>query len=111
MSKSISNNKGQQGQLKDAKVDFKRHTKSNAFHMGLKRERSASSRHYESWNRVKILLTTDEFNKRRQTHACINHCEVGHVFNDCPKAKPRLVESVVDIAYYITRTPITNCLL
>ena len=71
-SKSISNSKGQQGQLKDAKADFKRHTKLTTFDRSPKRERSTSSRNYESLNRAKRQLTFDAFNRRRQTNACIN---------------------------------------
>jgi hypothetical protein len=38
----------------------------------------------------------------------MNCGEVGHVFNDCPKPKPWLLESVVDKAISTPRTPISE---
>jgi len=38
----------------------------------------------------------------------MNCGEIGHVFNDYPKPKPRLLESVVDIAVSTPRTPFSE---
>ena len=74
--------------FKDAKAYFKGSSKSITFDKHSKRERSANSKNYESWNKAKKRLSTDEINRRRDTSACRNCGEVGHVFNDCPKPKP-----------------------
>ena len=96
--KGISNNKGQHGQSKNAKVNFKRHNKSTIFDKGLKWERSTSDRNYDSWNIAKRRLLAEELNKRQKTNAYINCCKAGRVFNGCPKPKPWLLECIVDIA-------------
>ena len=86
-SKGISNTLRVWGQPKDTKADFKGSSKSTTFGKRLKRE-SSNSRNYESWNGAKKRLTVDEINIRRNTGACMNCGEVGHMFNDCPKPKP-----------------------
>ena len=75
------------GQPKDTKAYFKGASKSTTFVKRLKRE-SSNSRNYDSWNKDKRRLTTDEINKRRNTGACMNCGEVGHMFDDCSKPKP-----------------------
>jgi len=68
----------------------------------------SKSTNYDSWNKTKDKLTADEYNKRRRLNACINCGEVGHIFFECPKPKPRLFESVINSAIHITRTPISE---
>ena len=60
--------------------------------------------------KAKKRLTTDEINRRHNTGACVNCGEVGHLFKDCPKPKPRLLESGVDITIYTSRTHISELL-
>ncbi len=43
-----------------------------------------------------------------RTNAFINCGEVCHVFNDCPKPKPKLLESIIDSAIPIARPPISE---
>ena len=74
---------------KNAKSVAKGSSKSNIFDKHFKRKRN--NKNYDSWNKAKKRLSTDEINKRRNTSACMNCGEVGHVFNDCPKPKPRLL--------------------
>jgi hypothetical protein len=87
------------------KSDFKGSSKSTTFDKHLKREGS-NIRNHDTWNKAKKRLTIDEIYKRRNICACMNCGEVGHVFNNGPKPKPRLFESVVDIAVSTPRTPI-----
>jgi len=87
-SKGISYTKGSWGHPKDAKADFKGPSKSTTFDKNLKRERSKSGRNHDSWNKAKKRMSTDDINARRNTSACMNYGEMGHVFNDCPKPKP-----------------------
>ena len=86
--KGASSSKGPWGQSKDEKADFKGSSKSVSFNNNLKREKSDTERNFESWNRAKKRLSTNEYNKRRKTNACINCGEVGHKFSECPKPKP-----------------------
>ena len=86
-SKGFPNTLGSWGHPKDAKANFKKSSKSTTFDKHFKRERS-NIRNYDSWNKAKKRLTTDEINTRRNTGVCMNCGEVGHVFNDCPKSKP-----------------------
>ncbi len=86
--KGASGSKGPWGQSKDDKADFKGPSKSTSFNKNMKRERSDSEKNYDSWNKAKKRLTTNEYNRLRKTNACINCGEVGHKFNDCPKPKP-----------------------
>ena len=79
---------GSWGRLKDAKEDFQGSSKSTTFDKHSKREYSANNKNYDSWNKAKKQLSTDEINRRRNTGACINCGEVGHVFNVCSKPKP-----------------------
>ena len=79
---------GSWGHPKDAKEDSKGSSKSTTFDRHFKRERSTNNKSYDSWNKAKKRLTTNEINKRRNTSASMNCGEVGHVFNDCPKPKP-----------------------
>ncbi len=81
---------------------------SNTFNTSLKLERSTSDRNLNSSKRAKRRLSANKFNKRRKTNACINCGEVVHLFNDCPKPKPRLLERVVDIADSTTRSTISE---
>ncbi len=60
-------------------------TYSVSFNKNVKRERSDSEKNFESWNKAKKRLSTNEYNKRRKTNACINCGEVGHKFSECPK--------------------------
>ena len=78
------------------------------FDKHLKRELSTPGRNYDSWNKTRKRLSTEDINIRRNTRACMNCGEVGYVFNDCPKPKPRLLESVVDIAASTQRTHISE---
>ena len=52
-------------------------------------------------------LNVEELGKRRRTNACMNCGAVGHTFYDCLKPKPRLLESVIDFAVPMTRSPIS----
>ena len=62
------------------------------------------SKNYDSWNKAKDKLSTDEYNKCRRKNDCIKCGEVGHKFSDCPKPKPLLLESVIiDTTVPITR--------
>jgi len=79
---------GSCGHLKNTKAGFKGSSKSTTFDKHTKRERSANINYYDSWNKAKKRMSTDEINKRRNTGACMNCGEVGNVFNDCPKPKP-----------------------
>jgi hypothetical protein len=76
------------GRPKEARADFKGSSKSATFDKHFKRERSDNSNNYDSWNKAKKRLTTDEINRRRNTCACMNCAEVGHKFIECPKPKP-----------------------
>ena len=87
-SKGVSNTMKAGGHFKNAKADFKESAKSVTFNKQAKRERNDNGKNYDSWNKAKKRLTTDEFNRRRNTGACMNCGEVGHVFKDCPKPKP-----------------------
>jgi hypothetical protein len=87
-SRGVSNTSKHGVHFKSAKAAFKEPSKSTAFSKHLKRERSDDNKSYDSWNKAKKRLTSDEFNRRRNTNACINCNEVGHVFKDCPKPKP-----------------------
>ncbi len=109
-SKYAFNNTGPWGQPKDAKVSFKSLVKSAMFDKGAKRERSSSdSMNYDSWNTTKKRLYDKEFDKRcRSANACISRGEVSHMFNDFPKPKPWLLESIVDFAAPMARTPISE---
>ena len=73
---------------KNAKADFKESSRSVTFNKHTKRERSDNNKNYESWNKAKKRLTTDEINRRRNTSDCMNCGGDGHVFKDCPKPKP-----------------------
>jgi hypothetical protein len=75
------------GHSKSAKADFRESSKSDAFDKHSKRERSDNNKNYDSWNKAKKRLTLDEINRRRNTDACMNCGEVGHIFKDCPKPK------------------------
>ena len=81
-SKGVLNTMRSRGRPKDAKADFKGSSKSTTFDKHYKRECSANSKNYNSWNKAKKLLSTDEINRRRNTGACMHCGEVGHVFND-----------------------------
>ena len=89
-----SNNKGVSNTMKSwahpmkAKADFKGSSKSATFDKHFKRERSDNNKNYDSWNKAKKRLTTDEINRRRNTSACLNCGEIGHLFKDRPKPKP-----------------------
>ena len=87
-SKSGPNTLKSWGHPNDAKAYFKGSSKSTTFDNHSERERSSNSMNCESWNRAKKRISPDEFNLRRNTSACMNFGEVGHVFNDCPKPKP-----------------------
>jgi len=87
-SKGVSNTMKSWGHPKNAKADFKVSSKSVAFDKHVKRERSDNNKNYDSWNKAKKQLTTDEINRRRNTSACLNCGEVGHMFKNCPKPKP-----------------------
>ena len=76
------------GHPKNAKADFKEPSRSVTFNKHVKRERNDNNKNYDTWNKAKKRLTTDEFNRRRNTDSCMNCGEVGHVFKDCPKPKP-----------------------
>ena len=76
------------GRHKDVKADFKGSSKSATFDKHFKRERSAHSKNYDSWNKAKKQLTTNEINRRRNIGACMNCGEIGNMFSDCPKPKP-----------------------
>ena len=86
--KGNPNTMGSWGRPKDAKANFKGPSKSTTFDKHSKRERSANSKNYDSWNKAKKRVSTDEINRRRNTCACMNCGEVRHAFNDCPKPKP-----------------------
>ncbi len=87
-SKGDSNTMKLGGHSKNAKADFKESSKSDTFNKHSKRERNDNGKNYDSWNKAKKRLTLDEINRRRNTGACMNCGEVGHVFKDCPKPKP-----------------------
>jgi hypothetical protein len=87
-SKGIPRTEGSWRHLKDAKAEFKGSSKSTTFDKHFKRERSTSSKNYDSWNKAKKRSSTDEINIRRNTCACMNCGVVGHVFNGCSKPKP-----------------------
>ena len=70
-SKDTSNTLRLWGHPKDAKADFKGSYKSTTFGKNLKRERS-NIKKYDSWNKAKKRLTTDEINRRRNISACMN---------------------------------------
>jgi hypothetical protein len=76
------------GHPKNAKAGFKYSSRSVTFNKQVKRERNDNSKNNDSWNKAKKRLTTDEINRRRNTSACMNCGEVGHVFKDCPKPTP-----------------------
>ena len=86
-SKGVSNTMKSWGHPKNAKADFKGSSKSATFDKHFKRERSDIKKNYDFWNKAKRRLTTDEINRRRNTCACMNCGEVGHIFKDCPKPK------------------------
>ncbi len=74
----------------------------------MKREKGGSKTNYNSWNKAKEQLTVNEYNRRRSNNACIKCGELGHKFNDYPKPKPWLLESVVDSTIPATRTHISE---
>ena len=76
------------GHSKSVQADFKESSKSVTFNKHSKRERSDNGKNCDSWNKAKKRLTPDEINRRRNTCACMNSGELGHVFKDCPKPKP-----------------------
>ena len=76
------------GHSKSAKAEFKESSKSVTFNKYTKRERGDNGKNYDSWNYAKKRLTPAEINRRRNTGACMNCGEVGHVFKYCPKPKP-----------------------
>ena len=86
--KGVSNTMESWGHSKSAKADFKESSKSVTFNKHSKRERTDTNKNYDSWNKAKKRLKPDEINRRRNTGACMNCGEVGHVFKDCPKPKP-----------------------
>ncbi len=88
ISKGVSNTMKSWGHSKSAKADFKESSKSVTFNKHSKRVRSDKNKNYDSLNKAKKWLTPDEINRRRNTCACMNCGEVGHVFKDCPKPKP-----------------------
>jgi hypothetical protein len=87
-SKGICSTMKSWGYSKSAKANFKEFSRTVTFNKHTKRERSDNNKNYESWNKAKKRLTTDEINRRRNTGACMNCGEVGHVFKDCLKPKP-----------------------
>jgi hypothetical protein len=87
-SKGIPDTMGSRRRPKDAKADFKGFSKSTTFDTHSNRERSSNYKNYDSWNKAKKRLSIDETNIRRNTCACMNCGEFGHVVNDCPKPKP-----------------------
>ncbi len=87
-SKGVSNTMKSWGHSKSDKADFKESSRSVTFNKHTKRERSGNKKNYESWNKAKKRLTSDEINRRRNTTACMNCGEDGHVFKDFPKPKP-----------------------
>jgi hypothetical protein len=104
-SKGASNINLTCGHLKDTKADFNSPSKPYNFDKIVKTKKAtSSSKSYASWNKTKARLTEDEFNKRRQTNACINCGEDGHKSSNCPKPKPSPIESVIDSTIPITRT-------
>ena len=86
--KGVSNTMKLGGHSKNAKSDFKESSKSVTFNKHFKRERSDNGKNCDSWNKAKKRLEPDEISRRRNTCACMNCGEVGHVFKDCPKPKP-----------------------
>jgi hypothetical protein len=77
------------GHHKNAKAVFKGSSKSATFDKHFKRERSDNNnKNYDSWNKAKKRLTTDEITIRRKRGACLNCGELGHMSKDCPKPKP-----------------------
>ena len=107
-SKGIPKTMGSWERPKDAKADFKGSSKSTTFDKHSKRKRSTNNKNYDSWNKAKKRLSTNEIQRRRNTSACMNCGEVGHVFNECPKPNPWLLETVVDIAVSTPQTPISE---
>ena len=87
-SKGVSNTMKSWGHSKSVKADFKESSRSVTFNKQTRRDRNDNSKNYESWNKAKKRLTSDEINRRRNTDACMNCGEVGYVFKDCPKPKP-----------------------
>jgi hypothetical protein len=55
-----------------------------------------------------MRLIIDELNKRCRTNACMDCGEVGHKLSECPKPKPRLLESVVVFAMPMSRIAISE---
>ena len=88
ISKGVSNTIKSWGHPKNAKADFKESSRSIIFNKHVKRERNDYNKNYESWNKAKKRLTTDEVNRRRNTSACMNCGEVNNLFQDYPKPKP-----------------------
>ena len=66
-SKGVSNTMKSWGHPKNAKVCFKESSRTVTFNKHTKRERSDNSKNYESWNKAKKRLTSDEINRRRNT--------------------------------------------
>jgi hypothetical protein len=83
--KGVSNTMKSWGHPKNAKADFKESSRSVTFNKQVKRERNDNNKNYDSWNKTEKRLTTDEINRRRNTSACMNYSEVGHVIKDFPK--------------------------
>ncbi len=79
---------GSWGRPKDAKAGFQGSSKFTTFDKHSKRERSANNKNYDSWKKAKKRLSTNEIIRRRNTGACMNCGDFGHVFNECPKLKP-----------------------
>ena len=72
VSKGIPNTMGSWEHPKDAKADFKGSSKSTTFVKHSKRERSANNKNYDSWNKAKKRLSTDEIIRHRNIGACMN---------------------------------------
>ena len=87
-SKRIPNTMESWERPKDTKAYLKGSSKSTTFDTHSKRERSTSSKNYDSWNKDKKRLSTDEINTRLNACTCMHGGEMGHKFNDCPKPKP-----------------------
>ena len=87
-SKGVFNTMKFGGHPKNAKADFKESSMSVTVNTHSTRERNDNGKNYDYWNKAKKRLTSNEINRRRNTSACMNCGEVGHVFKDCPKPKP-----------------------
>jgi hypothetical protein len=87
-SKGVSNNMKLGGHSKSTKADFKESFKSTTLNKHSKREHCDNGKNYDSWKKAKKRLTPGEIKRRRNTGACMNCGEVGHMFRDCSKPKP-----------------------